>query len=68
MDITEQVLDAQRVLREHMWQNREEIVDYLILHDCGLRSLHEALVVLAGLDASQWVMGVLSEDRAHAES
>jgi hypothetical protein len=68
MDVTEQVRRAQTVLRSHMWENRSEILDYLILHDCGMKGLHEALLVLAGLSPEQWILGVLAEDQASAES
>lgn len=56
--------EARQVMRDHTWDNREEIVDFILLHDCHLRDVANASLVTLGWDPSAFVMATLLGDRS----
>lgn len=61
-------LADQQLIRDMLWEHRDEVVDFLILHECSLRDLHFALLRMVGLHPDQWIIGALADARDVAES
>jgi hypothetical protein len=55
---------AKQELREALWADRDNVLDYLVLHDCDLRYAHELQCRVVGWDPSAFVMAALVDNRA----
>jgi hypothetical protein len=53
----------QLVLQQHAWDNREEILDAIILHTCDMMESAAALIRLSGWEVNAFVMAVLADAR-----
>lgn len=52
----------QTVVRTQMWNNRSEILDYLLVHTCDLAQLHRSFLRLSGVDPEVWIQAALLQD------
>lgn len=66
LEYAEWQADRARV-REWCWLVKDELLDTLLLHDCGAEKDMRAVLRLAGLEPEQWILGALAGDRDVAE-
>lgn len=59
----EQMMQDLLLLRENTWATGDQVVDFLILHDCSMREVARAGIRLIGWDPEQFVLAWLSGDR-----
>jgi hypothetical protein len=53
----------QIVLQDHAWDNRQDLIDAILLHTCDMREAAEALIRLSGWDVSAFIMAVLADEK-----
>lgn len=55
---------AATIIRENTWANRDEVLDYLLLHDCVMKKAAEAGILLVGWEVADFILAALADDNS----
>ena len=60
----EEMKQAREILREMLWERRDEHLEYILFHDCEMRRLSLLLIETAGWHETCFTMAALADDHA----